>query len=113
LSFTALANKRFEEKIKKEGNADCTVETIERCNGIFDCRAWPSRRQFGCLSMAERIKKTTPIPPPNSFDVLPAFEKLETALAELAAAGSSVMTLIASEARRDVPHADRADSLEQ
>jgi integrase len=35
LSFAVLANKWFEEKIKKEGKADCTVETIERCKDIL------------------------------------------------------------------------------
>jgi integrase len=35
LSFAMLANKWFEEKIKKEGKADCTIETIERCKDIL------------------------------------------------------------------------------
>jgi integrase len=35
MSFTVLANRWFEDKIKKEGKADCTVETIERCKDVL------------------------------------------------------------------------------
>jgi len=64
--------------------------------------------------MAREIKMTTPIPAPNPFEVevtapVPTLKELETALAELAAAGADVIKLIAREARKDVPHADRAD----